>query len=102
MRNVASRIWVAGAACVSDFTSAASFQNATTANSSSTRSRASAPTVAAAMKAFAPRIEPETSTISATARRLRARSRTMMSVSSGIGRSVRISSVRSRSMSSDP
>ncbi len=40
------------------------------------------------MQAFSPRIEPDTSTMSTTARRLRIRSRTMMSVSSGTGCSV--------------
>jgi hypothetical protein len=41
--------------------------------------------VAAAIRTFSPRIDPETSTTSTTARRDRIRSRTMMSVSSGIG-----------------
>jgi hypothetical protein len=85
----------------SGVSSAASDQNATTASWSRESSTDRAATVAAAMRAFSPRMEPETSTTSTTARRDRIRSRTTMSVSSGTGRSASTSIVRSRSMSSD-
>ena len=64
---------------------AASDQNAITARSSRASSVASAPTVAAAVRTRSPRIEPETSTRSTTARRVRTRSRTTMSSSCGPG-----------------
>jgi hypothetical protein len=67
-----------------------------------TSSPASAPTVAAAVLTRSPRMEPDTSTSSTTERRVRTCSRTTMSSSLGTGCSASASSVRSRSMSSEP
>ena len=102
IRNIVSRRSIGCTGSPSRSKTAASDQKAITASASCCSSPASAPTVAAAVCTRSPFIEPETSIASTTERRVRTRSCTMMSSSSGIGCSASTSIVLSRSISSDP